>query len=197
MKVVGLCGQSGSGKGTVSSLFAELNVISIDTDKVYHNIISTDSECTRELIEFFGDGIAQHPGINRSALRKIAFSSSESLSALNRITHKHILSTVRREIERIKSENTVDGIIIDAPLLFESEFDKECDATLAVTSDLEKKITRIIERDTITREQAIARLSSQIPDEVLKSKCDCFIENNSDAAKLRDKVHTLKKILFD
>ena len=197
MKVVGLCGQSGSGKGAVCSFFSELNVVSIDTDKVYHNIISVNSECTRELVDFFGAEIFKDPGIDRTALRKLAFSSEENLKMLNKITHKHILNSVRSEIECIKRENAVDGILIDAPLLFESGFDKECDFTLAVVSGNDIKIERIMKRDSITREHAIARLSSQISDDELKKRCDYVIENNSDTQTLRDSVRELKKIIFD
>lgn len=197
MKVVGLCGQSGAGKGAVCQFFAELNVVSIDTDKVYHDIISVNSDCTKELVEFFGTVIFGNPGINRAELRKVAFSSGESLKVLNEITHKHILNAVRREIESLKLENTVDGIIIDAPLLFESGFDKECDLTMAVIADSNTKIERIVARDSITREHAEARLSSQISDSELVARCDHVIENNGDAHALREEVRRLKKIIFD
>lgn len=197
MKIVGLCGQSGSGKGLICSLFYEFNIVSIDTDKVYHDIISVDSECTKELISVFGDSISLSPGINRKELAKIAFSSKENLEILNSITHKHILNEVRCEIDRIRSEQRFDGIIIDAPLLFESGFDRECDLTLAIIADQETKLTRIVNRDGITREHALARLSSQISDAELVRRCDYVIENNSDVNAIRNRVSELKKIIFD
>ena len=197
MKIVGLCGQSGSGKGLICSLFYELNIISIDTDKVYHDIISVDSECTRELISAFGDSISLNPGINRKELAKIAFSSKENLKTLNYITHKHILKEVRSKIDRIRQENRFDGIIIDAPLLFESGFDKECDLTMAIIADTETKIARIMNRDGITRDHAISRLTSQISDAELTRRCDYVIENNSDIDAIRKQVSELKKIIFD
>ena len=197
MKIVGLCGQSGSGKGLICSLFYELNIISIDTDKVYHDIISVDSECTKELISAFGDSISLSPGINRKELAKVAFSSKENLKLLNSISHKHILKEVRSKIDLIRRENRFDGIIIDAPLLFESGFDKECDLTMAIIADQETKVTRIMSRDGITREHAMARLSSQISDEELTRRCDYVIENNSDANAIRKQVSELKKIIFD
>ena len=197
MKIVGLCGQSGSGKGLICSLFYELNIISIDTDKVYHDIISVDSECTRELISAFGDSISLNHGINRKELAKIAFSSKENLEMLNSITHKHILNEVRSEIDHIRQENCFDGIIIDAPLLFESGFDKECDLTMAIIADTETKIARIMNRDGITRDRAISRLTSQISDAELTRRCDYVIENNSDIDAIRKQVSELKKIIFD
>ena len=197
MKIVGLCGQSGSGKGLICSLFYDFNIIAIDTDKVYHDIISADSACTRDLISAFGDKISLNPGINRKELAKVAFSSKENLEVLNNVTHKHILKEVRSEIDRIRQEERFDGIIIDAPLLFESGFDKECDLTMAIIADTETKISRIMNRDGITRDHAIARLSSQISDAELISRCDYVIENNSDISAIRKRVAELKEIIFD
>ena len=197
MKIVGLCGQSGSGKGLICSLFYELNIISIDTDTVYHDIISVDSECTRELISTFGDKISLNPGINRKELAKIAFSSKENLKTLNSITHNHILKEVRSKIDCIRQENRFDGIIIDAPLLFESGFDNECDLTMAIIADTDTKIARIMNRDGITRDHAISRLTSQISDAELTRRCDYVIENNSDIDAIRKQVSELKKIIFD
>ena len=192
MKVIGVCGQSGSGKGLVCSFFSELNVVCIDTDKVYHSIISENSECTEEIVAHFGETVFQNPGINRSELRRVAFESPDNLKKLNEITHKHILGAVRSQISRIKRENKADGIIVDAPLLFESGFDKECDATLAVLADRDAKIARIMSRDSITEEQAIARISSQITNDKLADICDYVIYNSSDAEALRDSVKQMK-----
>ena len=197
MKVIGLCGQSGSGKGLVCAFFSELNVKCIDTDKIYHDIISTDSKCTKELVNFFGDSVYAYPGINRKELAKKAFASENNLKRLNEITHKHILNNVRTQIDMIKNECLYDGIIIDAPLLFESGFDAECDATIAVIADDDTKISRIIERDGITRDMAIARISSQIPNSLLKEKCSFVINNNSTIEELKVAVNNLKKIIFN
>ena len=197
MKVIGLCGQSGSGKGLVCAFFNELNIKCIDTDKIYHDIISTDSECTRELITVFGDTIYANPGINRKELAKLAFSSEKKLKKLNAITHKHILENVRVQIDKIKGEQLYDGIIIDAPLLFESGFDVECEATIAVIANDDIKISRIIKRDAITYDMALKRISSQISDSSLKNKCTYVINNNSTTIELKKKVEELKKIIFD
>ena len=197
MRVIGLCGQSGSGKGVVCSFFEQLGVKCIDTDRVYHDIISVNSDCTIELIREFGDSISNGCGIDRKKLREVAFKSDENLRKINEITHKHILDNVRNTIEQLKRENTAIGIIVDAPLLFESGFDKECEATLAIISDLDTKIKRIINRDGITHDMALARISSQISDKVLADKCTYTLVNNSTPDELQDKVKKLKSIIFD
>jgi dephospho-CoA kinase len=193
MKVIGLCGGSGSGKGTVCELFSKLGIPSIDTDRMYHEIISTDSECTMEIAAKFGDTVRAYPGIDRTALRNAVFNSRDDLTTLNTITHKHILAKVR---EIINSTREADGIIIDAPLLFESGFDKECDATVCVIADDSIRIERIITRDGISRDVAKTRIESQISNDDLVQRCDFWIENNSDREELGKKVKELAIKLF-
>ena len=79
MKVIGLCGGSGSGKGKVCEIFSTLSVSSIDTDSVYHKLTSCESSCLRELVDEFGNGILNAKGgLDRSVLREIVFSSENS-----------------------------------------------------------------------------------------------------------------------
>lgn len=196
MIVIGLCGGSGSGKGVVSSIFNDLGIRSIDTDLVYRKIISTDSDCTKELLFTFGEIIHANPGINRSKLREIVFSSPERLKLLNEITHKHILSKVRCDIKLEEKKGVAKGIIIDAPLLFESGFDKECDITVCVVADEEIRINRIIDRDNIDRSVAVRRIMSQISNDDLIKKCTYSIENNGDINNLTEKVNKLYNSIF-
>ena len=197
MKVIGLCGGSGSGKSLVCSIFNELDIICIDADRVYHDMISSDSECSKELISVFGDEIAAEVGINRARLRELAFLSKDNLELLNSITHKHILKQTRLMISNVRATTDSKAVIFDAPLLFESGFDKECDITVCVIADDETRINRIIERDSITIDAAKARIRAQIPNDELVRKCDYSIENNSSVDVLRKRVLEIKHKIID
>lgn len=179
MKIIGLCGSSGSGKGYISMLFTKYGVSSIDTDRVYREITTKKgSECLLELTQEFGSSILTEDGeLYRPALAKIVFSDREKLNKLNSITHKHIKKDTLALLEEYKKEG-VRAVIIDAPVLFESGFDKMCDFTVCVTSPIERKIDRIMTRDQITREQALARLSSQKSDSELVSLTKYQIDNS-------------------
>lgn len=193
MKVIGLCGGSGSGKGAVSEIFAENLIPVIDTDAIYHSITSTPGECLDAISSEFGSSVVKNGALDRPALAKIVFSSknSESLRLkLNEITHKFVLD----EVERLLSVYEKAGermCVVDVPLLFESGFDKRCDITVAVIADIETRILRITNRDGINRESAFARINSQISAEELKSRVDFVIENNSDLSELRGAVISL------
>lgn len=181
MKVIGLCGGSGSGKGTVAKMFAEFNILSIDTDKVYHMLTSEKSSCLDALVAEFGEDILSEDGsLNRKALAQIVFAGNDSdkkRAALNRISHKFVLEKTREMLDELKNKGT-PAALVDAPLLFESGFDKECDAVIAVVADEQTRIERIKERDGVSAEYARARIKAQLSDEYLIKNSDYVIDNS-------------------
>lgn len=86
-------------------------------------------------------------------------------------------------------------IIIDAPLLYEGKMDAYCDVVIAVIADREKRIQRIVERDGISREKAMARIDAQTPDEELMRKADYVIDNSSDTRSLYEQMNQVITIL--
>ena len=199
--IVGLCGRSGSGKRYVSSLFERYGIPSIDTDAVYRDLTSpadTLSPCMTEIITRFGaDAALSDNSLNREYLRKIVFSGDkEALSDLNKITHKFILRETLKRVDEFY-ENGFTIIIIEVPLLFESEFCNVCDYIVCVTASEETSITRIVERDGISREDAIRRLSTQMSSEELARRSDEVIHNNdadtvmSEVEELADKIRQI------
>ena len=191
VKVIGLCGGSGSGKGTVCAVLLERGIPTIDTDAVYRELTASDSECMQELVAEFGEGVAFGDGsLNRPLLRDIVFSgdgASQRLSRLNEITHRHILGEARRRIAEYARGGTA-AVTVDAPVLYESGFDRECDAVVAVLADREVRIQRIVARDGISREAAQRRIDSQISDEELRRRADYIIVNDGDESILRERA---------
>ncbi len=181
---IGVCGSSGSGKGFVCKLLSTYGYKWIDTDRVYRDLATPKSKCVKELKECFGNTILNPDGsLNRKNLSKIVFEgegSKDRLNQLNKITHSHI----QRETERIiyeSEQNGYKGALIDAPVLFESGFDKMCDVTICVTAPTELKLQRIMSRDGITYEKALSRMSSQLTDDELRKKCTYEIDNSANA----------------
>ena len=191
--LIGICGRSGSGKSFVCSVFSSFGGCHIDTDKVYHDLLEpVDGElspCAADLAREFGDGILNGLLINRKALGAIVFSDRDRLERLNEITHAYIL----KETLRIAEECESPFALVDAPVLFESGFDKMCGFTVCVVADDETCISRIMRRDGVSEAEARRRLSSQISAEELISKCDFHIDNSAHA----DVVPAVRKILAE
>ncbi len=195
MHVIGVCGGSGSGKSEVCRLFSEFNIPSIDTDALYHGMILGPCELTRALCERFGNAILDKNGaVIRKKLASIVFKPGEeqALADLNSIAHFYILNAVRERLSLLKAAGYA-AALVDAPLLFESGFDRECDAVLCVTAPSEVRIARILERDGITEESARARIALQKPDAYLLQKSRYHIENAGDTKALRAQVEELAR----
>ena len=200
MKIIGLCGQSGSGKSSVCEMLLRKGIPTLNTDNLYHDlIIDPHSLCTRALTEAFGASILSANGsINRVALRELVFGAEnkEKLLLLNSISHAYVKQETEIWIQKKKEQN-FDYVCLDVPLLFESKMNLMCSITVAVISSHEKQIERIVARDGVSVEDARKRLFAQVSNEKLKTLCDCIILNNGSLEDLEKQVEMfLEKIIF-
>ena len=181
MKIIGVTGGIGSGKTTVSSMFASFGAEIVDADEIARAVTKSGGAAYKEIIDAFGEEILLPDGeINRKALGKIVFQDKKSLELLNKITHKYVFEEIKRRIET----SLAQVVVLDVPLLFSSDFPFECDLTVGVIADKEERIKRVEKRDGLSREEILKRIENQISDESLRQKADVIIENNSyDAAK--------------
>ncbi len=197
MKIIGLCGGSGSGKGTVAEIFSVFGIPSVDTDKVYHELTSRKSDCLDALVSEFGEVILNEEGtLDRKALSSLVFGDGAAAvkrQILNKIAHKFVLERTR-EILRDYELMGAKAALVDAPLLFESGFDKECDLIIAVVADMKVRIDRIMLRDGITERSATLRVKTQLPDDYLSSRAD-YVVNNS--GSLDDLEKTVSEIAYE
>lgn len=195
MLIIGLTGTSGSGKGYLSSFLENDDTVIIDTDKVYHDMISVPGKTVDQLVSLFGSSVLnERGGIDRKALAAIVFADREKLLMLNSVTHALILERTRELI----CSSGKKYAVVDAPLLFESGFDAECDLILGVTAPKEIRLERIMSRDGISRDAAQKRINNQKDDSFYHSHCDCVIINDGrDITSDIDKFKELIKRLYD
>lgn len=178
MIVIGLCGQSGAGKTTALDVFSQNGFAVIDCDKISREVTLPGAPCLLALADAFGkEMIAPDGTLKRQALADVVFSDGKKLEELNRITHKYILDEVFLRLDAFRDEG-YKVAVVDAPVLFESGLDRHCDTTLAICADTEKRINRIMARDSISRDRAEARVSRQLSEEELIRLSDSVIFNN-------------------
>lgn len=183
---IGLTGPTGAGKGTAAKSFLRHGIPSIDTDKVYHDLLIPPSACLDELVRRFGEGILAPDGsLDRRALAVRVFDEGDERDHddLNHITHRYVLDMVRACCAGLEKAG-VRAVLVDAPLLYESGFDRECDYVLAVLADRNVRKTRIMARDGLTSEAADSRMNAQQPDDFFTSRADAVLYNNGDASAL-------------
>ncbi len=184
MTVIGVTGPSGAGKSLFCSYLEELGCLHLDCDKIYHNLVDSPSECTRALEAEFGSTVIKPDGsLDRIDLGAIVFApGAEKLRAkLNEITHAFVLAEVRKAIK----ESDKACAVIDAPLLFEAEFEKDCDFTVALLASPELRLSRLTLRDNRTAEALKARMNAAPADEFYSSRATYTVINDGDSDKLR------------
>lgn len=185
MKIIGVTGPSGCGKGFLSAELAKLGYIHADADTIYHDLLQSSEPMREELVRAFGEDIAKGDIIDRKVLGKKVFGAKNrrKLEKLNKITHKYVCHEYIKLILKLKNENA-KGLVIDAPLLLEARLHTLCDLTVAVLCDEETRVQRITARDGIDREAALLRIRSQKPIAFYANHCDyAFWNDSADAAK--------------
>lgn len=198
MKILGLTGPSGAGKGAAAAIFQKFGIPSIDTDAVYHQLLDEGGKMTEELTAFFGQEILREDGkIDRKKLSAAVFGKENTpslLHTLNKVTHKYVMARTREMIRTLRQNGAI-AVTIDAPLLFEAGIEKECDAVIGVLSDRALRLCRIMERDGITKEDAQMRINAQKSHDFYRKACQYILENNGDYMALEAQICRLLKEL--
>lgn len=194
--IIGITGSSGAGKSTVCEILQnKYNAKIINADKISRQLSQKGTAYLADIVDKFGTEILLENGeLNRPKLAEIIYSDFRKREMLNNCTLKYIREEIKSEIKSTEEVKEVNRIIsIDAPLLFEAELEILCQFVIAVISDnKELQIQRIIQRDGITKQQAIARLDAQKPNEFYTSRSKYVIVNNG---KLEEVEEQIKKIL--
>ena len=178
MLLIGLTGPSGAGKSTVGQLFSSFGLPVLNADDIYHTLLTPPSECLSDISECFGQEILKSDGtLNRQVLASIVFNDPRELEKLNHITHSHVLRDFRRQLKKFR-DNGVPAAVFDAPQLFESGANRECNIVISVLADEETRIQRITSRDGISREAALERIRAQKNDHFFRTHSDYIIKNN-------------------
>ena len=187
MLVLGLTGNIGCGKSSLSAIFRENDIDIVDADIIARQIYN-DEKLLKKVYDTFGYDIKNEDGsLNRKALGKIVFNDDEKLILLNKLTHPVIRQNVTKEIKEYKKQNK-KIVVLDAALLIESEYLSFVDKLLVVTCNEEIQIERIKNRDNCSTEEALSRIKSQMTQENKVKYADYIIDNSGTLDELKKKA---------
>lgn len=190
MKTIGITGASGAGKTTICKILKQkYNAHIIDADQIARDLSKKGNPYLQEIANYFGEDILTTLGeLQRKKLANIIYENEEKRNALNKITFIYVVEEIKQKINGLKNEKLV---VIDAPLLFESNLDELCDFTIGVIANNISKIERICQRDNIEQDTAQKRLSIQMHDEEIRKKVDYVIENDKEIKNLEEEISKL------
>ena len=192
-RLIGLTGQSGAGKSTVSAVFAADGVTVFNADEIVGQLYGAQSPCLKTVAACFGEDILHDDGtLDRRLLASRAFADKKSTALLGKLVHPFVTARLFELLHQ-----TEGLVVFDAPQLFEAGADVICDCVVAVVADEPLRRARIMARDHLTREQADSRLNAQHSEAFFRSHADIIIENNAGEDALRqaasDVLQRLKK----
>ena len=189
--VLGLTGGIATGKSTADHFFKQKGIPIIDADQITHDLYQVGKSAWKKIKDQFGrEYLNSDQTINRKKLGQLDFNDQNELELLNKITHPLVHEEIDRQIKQEISKKS-RLVILDIPLLFESHAEKMCDQVLVITLPEDMQITRLMERNNLTKEQAIARIHSQMPLSEKEAKATYVISNSGTVNDLYEKLDNL------
>ena len=189
MKIIGVTGNSGAGKDTLCEILEnKYNAEIVDADKIARELSKKGTMYLQSIVESFGSGIVDRKGeLNRKKLASIIYEDDKKREELNKLTFIYVVDEIKKRINKIKKKI----IVVNAPLLFESNLDQVCDFVIAIIAERNVQIERIMKRDNIKADEAEKRLNMQNTDEFYIENADFIIHNKGD---IKDIEKQLKDI---
>ena len=188
MKAIGLTGGIGSGKTTVSQLFAQLGVPVIDADVIARDITHPGYTAYEQIHNRWGaDCFTANGDLDRSALRSRVFSNSRDLAELEDILHPAIEAEIENRKKQLAKENHAYCLIV-IPLLVEKKWQHLVDKLIVVDIPEALQIERTMQRGTVTQAQLESILSSQATREERLLQADFVIDNSGEPEELSVQV---------
>jgi dephospho-CoA kinase len=177
--IIGLTGGIASGKSTVSAMFVRKGAALVDADVIAREVMLPGHPVLAAAVQAFGERILQPDGsLDRAVLGEIVFRDPEALKTLNSLTHPAIRRQIKDRMYTLEQEDPQRLVIVDIPLLYESELDSLFDQIIVVYVPRRVQLARLMERSGMKLEQAEDRLRSQMDIELKRRKASHVIDNS-------------------
>ncbi len=175
MKLIGLTGAIGSGKSSVSALFARKGAIIIDGDGIAKQLQQKGSATLQKMVYEFGDILLENGELDRAKVAQLVFGDADLLKRLNAIMHPAISKEILRQIEANLTTDNV--VVLDMPLLVENPREG-LSGLVVVDVDPEVAITRLVQFRNMNEDDARRRMASQASREDRLKVADRVIDNS-------------------
>lgn len=157
-RLIAITGGIGSGKSIISDILRAMGHKVYDCDTRAKALMDTDESIKNDLIDLISiDAVRNDRTIDRKLLSEIVFNDPDALSRLNSIVHK----AVRADLRRWRDTSSDKTVWVETAILYASRLDREVDEVWEVTAPAELRVQRVMKRNSMSREQVLARISSQ------------------------------------
>jgi dephospho-CoA kinase len=189
--IIGLTGSIASGKSTVSLMFHDLNVPVIDADKISREVVNPHEDAYNKIVDTFGNSILQDDKtIDRPKLGEIIFNDHVMREKLNNIVHPAVRERMLAKRDAFVKAG-VPTVVLDIPLLFESNLTHLVDKTLVISVTESVQLTRLMTRNGYNEQEARQRIQSQIPITDKVKMANAVIDNNGTKQETYEQLEQL------
>ncbi len=189
MLIIGLTGGIACGKSAVATELWKLGAETLDIDSITHRLLKPGEQLFDIYVAHFGEEIIDVEGkLDRAAIADIIFSHEDERAWINSVAHPILLNCARDFLVYCQKKG-VALVVLEVPLLFEVGWEFLFDETWAVAVNPSKQLWRILQRDKISKAQALSRINAQMPVKEICERADFVIKNNSsNRAKIQRQV---------
>ena len=188
---VGLTGGIGSGKSTVAQIFEVFGIPVYYADISAKKLMNEDAELRSGITNIFGNQAYVDNILDRRYISSIVFSDPEKLQRLNALVHP----ATKKDGEAWMQQQTSSYAIHEAALIFEAKVTDRLDLVIGVSSPLELRIKRAMERDNVSREEVLKRMDQQLDEDLKMSKCDFVLINDEQQLLITQVLDLHKKLI--
>ena len=188
---IGLTGGIGSGKSTAAQIFEVLGIPVYYADTEAKRMMNEDDEVRSGIIKLFGKEAYSNNVLDRKYISSIVFSDPAKLGILNSIVHP----ATKKDGEAWMQKKTTPYAIHEAALIFEARVDERLDYVIGVSAPQELRIQRAMERDHVSREEILKRMSHQLDEKIKMEKCDFILINDEDQFLIPQVLELHQKLL--
>ena len=174
---VGVTGGIGSGKSYVCELFRRKGFPVYVCDDEAKRLMVEDAVLVDRLTALIGEDAYLDGQLNKKAVAAFLFADADHARQVNAIVHPRVKDDFLQWVDRQSSS----VVFMESAILFESGFDGLVDATLMVYAPLTVRVDRMMRRDGITEEMAMARVKAQMGDEEKIRKSDLLVINDGES----------------
>jgi dephospho-CoA kinase len=188
MLVIGLTGNIGSGKSTVSQLLSERGATIIDADVLARRAVEAGTPAYEKIVKRWGTSIVGLDNqLDRSALRRTVFSDPTQLEELNGIVHPEVENLRQRLLDDARQRG--DRVVVcDIPLLFEKHMAPRFDRIILVDAPRPIRLERLVRDRGLRETEAMDMIAAQMPAELKRAGADFIIENATTLNALEQQV---------
>lgn len=184
MLLVALTGGIACGKSIISGLLREKGCFVHSADKTAHELLSPGTSVWRAVADHFGPGVLREDGsIDRAKLGAIIFADEKERAFLNGLVHPLVLEKIKETVGRLEKEGRYMIFVSEAALIIEAGFARFYDKIIVAHCSGDVQTQRLMERDGISRGEALNKIRSQMGQDEKLKHADYIIDTSGTLAE--------------